>query len=46
MEYWSIGVMVEGLKSFFNTPILHHSTTPVLLNFDDLKIYIDKCSIF
>ena len=26
LEYWSIGVMVKGLMSFFfNTPILHHS---------------------
>ena len=29
LEYWSIGVMTKGLMSFFfNTPILHHSSTP------------------
>jgi hypothetical protein len=30
MEYWGAGVMPEGLMSFFNTPILRHSITPVL----------------
>jgi hypothetical protein len=29
LEYWSVGVMTKGLMSFFfNTPILHHSSTP------------------
>ena len=28
LEYWSVGVMAKGLMLFFNTPILHHSSTP------------------
>jgi len=30
LEYWSDGVMAKGLTSFFNTPILQYSMTPVL----------------
>jgi hypothetical protein len=40
MEYWSDGVMTKGMMSFFNTPILHHSSIPEL----QLSVMFDKCS--
>jgi hypothetical protein len=32
LEYWSVGVMTQGLISFCNTPMLHHSSPGLSLS--------------